>query len=297
MTSERTIHASNGFAMLLVNMVLLVGSVALFIYSMMQITPTGLPTNSIVMVIMAIVLFVVSTVMFGGYFTLQPNQGRVMILFGAYKGTIRESGFFWINPFYTKRLISLRLRNLEGEKLKVNDKMGNPIEIAVVVVWQVENTCQASFDVENYEQYVKIQSESAVRHLANSYAYDHGEEHEITLRSSVDEVSVALRKELQERLLKAGVRVEEARLTHLAYAPEIAGAMLRRQQAEAIIAARQKIVHGAVSMVQMALTELSEKKIIEMDDDRKAAMVSNLLVVLCGETEAQPVINTGTLYG
>jgi regulator of protease activity HflC (stomatin/prohibitin superfamily) len=212
------------------------------------------------------------------------------------KGTVRDEGFFWTNPFYTKRLISLRLRNLEGEKLKVNDKQGNPIEIAAVVVWQVRDTAQACFDVDNYEQYVKIQSESAVRHLANSYAYDHGEEHEITLRSGVDEVSAALGEEVQRRLAKAGVAVEEARLTHLAYAPEIAGAMLRRQQAEAIIAARQKIVHGAVSMVQMALTDLAEKQVIEFDDERKAAMVSNLLVVLCGEHDAQPVINTGTLY-
>jgi len=193
-------------------------------------------------------------------------------------------------------LLSLRLRNLEGDKLKVNDKQGNPIEIAAVVVWRVENTAQACFDVENFEHYVKIQSESAMRHLANSYAYDHGEEHEITLRSGVDEVSAALREELQQRLAKAGVTVEESRLTHLAYSPEIAGVMLRRQQAEAIIAARKMIVHGAVSMVQMALEELTTKQIVEFDEERKAAMVSNLLVVLCGEHDAQPVINTGTLY-
>jgi regulator of protease activity HflC (stomatin/prohibitin superfamily) len=180
--------------------------------------------------------------------------------------------------------------------LKVNDKRGNPIEIAAVVVWRVQDTFQACFDVENYEEYVRIQSESAVRHLANSYAYDHGEANEITLRSSVDEVSSALQKELQERVGKAGVVVEEARLTHLAYAPEIAGVMLRRQQAEAIIDARQKIVHGAVSMVKMALTELAEQQIVQLDEERKATMVGNLLVVLCGESEAQPIINTGTLY-
>ena len=231
-----------------------------------------------------------------GFFTLQPNEARVLILFGAYRGTVRESGWHWTNPLMTKKRISLRARNLNGEKLKVNDKRGNPIEIAAVVVWRVQDTFQASFDVENYEAYVHIQSESAVRHLANSYAYDHGEEHEITLRSSVDEVCAALQKELQERVAKAGVVVDEARLTHLAYAPEIAGVMLRRQQAEAIIDARQKIVHGAVSMVQMALKDLTENKVLELDEERKATMVSNLLVVLCGEKDAQPVINAGTLY-
>ncbi len=231
-----------------------------------------------------------------GFFTLQPNEARVLILFGAYKGSVRTSGFLWTNPLYTKRRISLRSRNLTGSKLKVNDKRGNPIEIAVVVVWRVEDTSQACFDVENYENYVEIQSESAVRHLANSYAYDHGMENEITLRSSVDEICSALQKELQERVGKAGVLIEEARLTHLAYAPEIAQVMLRRQQAEAIIDARQKIVHGAVTMVQMALHELAEKGIVELDEERKAAMVGNLLVVLCGEAEAQPIINTGTLY-
>ena len=232
-----------------------------------------------------------------GYFTLQPNEARVLILFGSYRGTARDSGFRWTNPLNTKQRISLRARNLNGEKLKVNDKRGNPIEIAAVVVWRVEDTAQASFDVDDYVEYVEVQSESAVRHLANCYAYDHGEEDEITLRSGVAEVSGALQKELQERLAKAGVLVEEARLTHLAYAPEIAGAMLRRQQAEAIIDARQKIVHGAVSMVEMALRELAEKEVVELDEERKATMVGNLLVVLCGETEAQPIINTGTLYG
>ena len=237
----------------------------------------------------------VAVVLFTGFFTLQPNEASVLLLFGAYQGTVRESGFYWANPFFTKNKISLRLRNMEGEKLKVNDKQGNPIEIAVVVVWRVHDTAQASFDVDNYVKYVEIQSESAVRHLANSYAYDHGEQHEITLRSGVDEVSAALKDELQQRLAKAGVAVEEARLTHLAYAPEIAGAMLRRQQAEAIIAARQMIVHGAVSMVEMALKDLSARNVIELDEARKAAMVSNLLVVLCAETAVQPVLNTGSL--
>jgi regulator of protease activity HflC (stomatin/prohibitin superfamily) len=219
-----------------------------------------------------------------------------MLLFGDYHGTVRDSGFFWANPFYSKPRISLRSRNMETQKLKVNDKRGNPIEIAAVVVWRVEDTAQALFDVEKYESYVHVQSESALRHLANSYSYDHGEEGEITLRSGMEEVSATLQNELQERLGKAGVVVEEARLTHLAYAPEIAGAMLRRQQAEAIIAARTKIVHGAVSMVQMALDELAEKQVVELDNERKASMVSNLLVVLCGESEVTPVVNTGTLY-
>jgi regulator of protease activity HflC (stomatin/prohibitin superfamily) len=244
----------------------------------------------------SITTVVVGIVFLCGHFTLQPNEARVLILFGDYQGTVRKSGFHWTNPFNSKLRVSLRSRNLEGARLKVNDKNGNPIEIAAVVVWRVNETAQAIFDVQSYEEYVRVQSESAVRHLANSYAYDHGEEGEITLRSGVDEVSLALRDELHLRLAKAGVEVEEARLTHLAYAPEIAGAMLRRQQAEAIIAARQKIVHGAVSMVEMALNDLTNKQVVELDNERKAAMVSNLLVVLCGEHDATPVINTGTLY-
>jgi regulator of protease activity HflC (stomatin/prohibitin superfamily) len=250
----------------------------------------------------------------------------VLILFGAYKGTVRKSGFWWANPFYARvrgrvpispgehathaaktgshnlhhralsAKISLRARNFNSEKLKVNDKRGNPIEIAAVVVWRVEDTAKTAFDVDDYESYIHIQSEAAIRHIASLYAYDRGDEHELTLRESADEVAAALKKELQERLDKAGVVVEETRLTHLAYAPEIAQAMLRRQQAEAVIAARQKIVHGAVSMVDMALRELAEKAVVKLDDERKASMVSNLLVVLCGEAEATPVINTGTLY-
>jgi regulator of protease activity HflC (stomatin/prohibitin superfamily) len=220
----------------------------------------------------------------------------VLILFGTYKGTQRQSGFYWTNPFKRKVRVSLRARNLNGEKLKVNDLRGNPIEIAAVVVWRVQDTAHARFDVENYESYVQIQSETAVRHVASTYAYDDGEANEVTLRGGGDTVSAALTRELQERLAKAGVYVEEARLTHLAYAPEIAQAMLRRQQAEAVISARRKIVQGAVSMVEMALNELSEKRVVTLDEERKAAMVSNLLVVLCGESEAHPVINTGTLY-
>jgi regulator of protease activity HflC (stomatin/prohibitin superfamily) len=262
-----------------------------------------------------------------GFFTLQPNEARVLILFGVYKGTVRTSGFYWANPFNSngrqegskhgvdgritrtrpasiglpgrylgRNKLSLRARTLNGEKLKVNDKRGNPIEIAAVVVWRIEDTAQALFDVDDYENYVPIQSESALRHLANLYTYDDGEGTETTLRSNVDEVSQALKIELQERLSKAGVTVDEARLTHLAYAPEIAQVMLRRQQAEAVIAARQKIVQGAVSMVDMALRELADKDVVQLDDERRAAMVSNLMVVLCSESEVHPVVNTGTLY-
>ncbi len=242
-------------------------------------------------------LFLLAVRFLVGHFTLQPNQARVLILFGAYHGTVRQSGFHWANPFYSKGMkVSLRAHNFSTEKLKVNDKRGNPIEIAAVVVWRVRDTAQAKFDVEDYEEYVDVQSESAVRHLASSYAYDQGEEDEITLRSNADEVSASLKHELQMRLDKAGVVVEEARITHLAYAPEIAQAMLRRQQAEAIIAARQKIVQGAVTMVEMALQYLADKKVVQLDDERRAAMVSNLLVVLCGEAEVTPVVNTGTLY-
>jgi regulator of protease activity HflC (stomatin/prohibitin superfamily) len=264
-----------------------------------------------------------------GFFTLEPNEARVLILFGAYKGTVRSSGFHWANPLYArsrgvvpgstpmpkkvklgplsmsdgsttqaklKTKLSLRVHNFNSPTLKVNDKRGNPVEIAAVVVWRVEDTAQAVFDVEDYESYVQVQSETAIRSIASLYAYDHGEEHEATLRSGGDEVSLELKKELEVRLAKAGVVVEEARLTHLAYAPEIAPAMLRRQQAEAVIAAREKIVLGAVSMVEMALNELAKKNVVTLDEERKAAMVSNLLVVLCGTEEASPVINTGTLY-
>ncbi len=235
-------------------------------------------------------------IMLAGFFTLQPNEAAVIILFGAYKGTVKTSGWHWANPFYTKKKISLRQRNLNGEKLKVNDEMGNPIEIATVIVWRVDNTAEAVFDVENYTDYVRTQSESALRHLAGLYPYDSNDEKQLSLRGSADEVSGALKAELQIRLSKAGVVVEEARLSHLAYAPEIAAAMLQRQQASAIIAARQKIVEGAVGMVEMALNMLNENGIVELDEERKAAMVSNLLVVLCGERSTQPIINTGTLH-
>jgi hypothetical protein len=244
-------------------------------------------------------LFILGVFVLSGLYMLQPNEAAILLLFGAYKGTDRTEGLRWANPFYKKQKISLRAHNLASDRLKVNDKRGNPIEIAAAIVWRVQDTAQASFDVEDYEEYVRIQAEAAVRHLASSYAYDEGEdlhEGEITLRAGQDRVAQSLIRELTDRFDQAGIVVEDAKLTHLAYAPEIAQVMLRRQQAEAIIAARSKIVHGAVSMVEMALKGLSERDIVHLDDERRAAMVSNLLVVLCSEGEAQPVINTGTLY-
>jgi len=237
-----------------------------------------------------------------GLYMLQPNQAALLTLFGSYRGTDRADGLRWANPFYVKKKISVRARNFNSEKLKVNDKRGNPIEIAAAIVWKIDDTAQATFDVDNYEAYVLTQAESAVRHLAMSYAYDNLDEHdpnaahEQTLRSSTDEVGAALREELQARFAQAGIVVVDAKLTHLAYAPEIAGTMLRRQQAEAVIAARHKIVQGAVGMVDLALTGLAERGLISLDDERKAAMVSNLLVVLCSDHDATPVVNTGTLY-
>ncbi|MFA6564911.1 MAG: SPFH domain-containing protein [Verrucomicrobiia bacterium] len=327
---EREVQVLNGWLMLPVVIALLLGGIGMIVCSIvLGVERMGPPVWSLF--VPGVLLIPTTIIMFCGFFTLQPNEARVLILFGAYRGTVRVSGFHWGNPFYSnggqrggfaarmaemqtqinaakvgtaapqpktpsRHKISLRARNLNGDRLKVNDKRGNPIEIAAVIVWRVRDTAQAAFDVDDYENYVRIQSESALRHLASAYAYDHGEDNEVTLRSAVDEVSQALRAELQERLAKAGVQVDEARLTHLAYAPEIAQAMLRRQQAEAVIAARQKIVHGAVSMVEMALRELAEKHVVQLDDERKAAMVSNLMVVLCGESEVHPVVNTGTLY-
>jgi regulator of protease activity HflC (stomatin/prohibitin superfamily) len=324
---EQVVRVQNGWVMLILLIAALLGNIALMVFVIADgVQTTGQP-HGWLLGIAALALPIV-IILLTGLFTLQPNQARVLVLFGAYKGTVRTPGFHWGNPFYSRgpqagntlqariaaakgiatapaseqktmgmNKISLRARTLNGDKLKVNDKRGNPIEIAAVVVWRVEDTAQAMFDVDNYQNYVPIQSESALRHLASLYAYDHSEEDtEITLRSNVDEVSKSLRDELQERLSKAGVVVDEARLTHLAYAPEIAQAMLRRQQAEAVIAARTKIVQGAVSMVDMALKELAEKHVVTLDDERRAAMVSNLMVVLCGEAEVHPVVNTGTLY-
>ncbi len=294
MTQERTIQATSGWLQLPINLGMVAGGPVVFLVGVGTSTAGSSPMVGVFLCFCGVVLGLAGLICLGGHFTLQPNEGCVLSFFGPYVGTVRESGFYWVNPFMTKRKISLRSRNFEGTKLKVNDKGGNPIEIAAVVVWRVENSAQACFDVDDYDNYVRIQSETALRHLANSYAYDHGEEHEITLRSGMDEVSAALRAELQDRLKLAGVTVDEARLTHLAYASEIAGVMLRRQQAEAIIAARQKIVHGAVSMVEMALKDLEQKQIVSFDATQKASLVTNLLVVLCSESEAQPVVNAGT---
>lgn len=280
---------ASGGPMLLMSFLVLALSVVTFM--------VGVGSEINALLVLSLVLFVVFIFILPGFFTIQPNQAMVLILFGKYAGTIKKEGWHWANPFNTKKKISLRSRNINGEKIKVNDEMGNPIEIAAVIVWRVENTAEAIFDVDNYVDYVNVQSESALRHLAGMYPYDNTEDtHTISLRGSADEVAEALKNELQQRLGKAGVIVEEARLSHLAYAPEIAAAMLQRQQAAAIIAARQKIVEGAVGMVQMALNKLSENEIVELDEERKAAMVSNLLVVLCGERNTQPVINTGTLH-
>ncbi|NWJ49734.1 MAG: SPFH domain-containing protein [Bacteroidetes bacterium] len=242
-------------------------------------------------------LLVCGFITFGGYLVINPNEASVLILFGDYVGTANENGFYWVNPFFVKKKISLRARNRDSEPIKVNDKLGNPIMIGIVLVWRVQNTFKASFEVDDYVRFVEIQSESAIRKLAGHYAYDNFDEEqkEITLRSGGEEVHVQLETELSERLLIAGIEVIEARITYLAYAQEIAGAMLRRQQATAIVAARFKIVEGAVSMVEMALDQLSKKHIIDLDDERKAAMVSNMMVVLCSDKDASPVINTGTL--
>lgn len=287
-TREVATTAGSGFPMLVVTFGLLAGAVALFIAAGMRHEPVlGIAG------VLALLGFVLSI---PGYFTVQPNQARVLLLFGRYVGTVREVGFHWTNPFRTKKSVSLRAHTLNGDRLKVNDRSGNPIEIAAVVVWRVRETAQAVFDVEDYVDFVKIQSETAVRHLASTHPYDGGTDEEPSLRGSADAVAKELQAELQARLEMAGVDVLEARLAHLAYAPEIAGAMLRRQQAAAIIAARQRIVEGAVGMVEMALDHLAKREVVHLDDERRAAMVSNLLVVLCSEQAAQPVVNSGTLY-
>lgn len=286
MNQEKEYQALNGWLMLAVTLAVLAVIIYLFVQAIRVDAPPSVP---------AIILLIVFGLLCAGFFIVEPNGSKVLLLFGSYSGTVKSSGFWWANPFFTKRSVSLRARTLNGEKLKVNDLAGNPVEIAAVVVWRVRDTYRASFEVDNYEQYVHTQSESAVRHLASSYPYD-AEDETVSLRRNAEEVSHDLQKELQERLALAGVEVMEARLTHLAYAQEIAGAMLRRQQAAAIIAARQKIVDGAVGMVEMALDKLEQYEKLHLDEERKAAMVSNLLVVLCSEHAAQPVLNTGTLY-
>jgi regulator of protease activity HflC (stomatin/prohibitin superfamily) len=286
-SSEKDASTANGIAMLL----LLIGIGVAEIVGVASLKEGFLA--------IAAVLAVAFIFIAGGFFMLQPNEAGVVTLFGAYLGTEREPGLRWTLPWNGRRKLSVRTRNHNIETLKVNDKRGNPIEIGAVVVWRVDDSAQALFDVEDFENFVKVQSESALRHVATRYNYDFGEEHEadeVTLRGGAEAVAESLRDELQERVAQAGVLIEEAKLTHLAYAPEIAGAMLRRQQAEAVISARAKIVIGAVSMVEAALKSLSEKRLVELDDERRAAMVSNLMVVLCSDRDTQPVINTGTLY-
>lgn len=288
MSREIEVKAVSGWLMLAVEFAL-AGLTAFLIYVL------GTAGETTVNVVAVVILALLTVLVPNGFIVVEPNGSKVLLLFGSYTGTVKRSGFQWVNPFNTKRAISLRARTLNGDKLKVNDLAGNPVEIAAIVVWRVRDTFGASFEVDDYGQYVSMQSEAAVRHLASSYPYD-ADEDTVSLRRNVDEVSASLQAELQERLDRAGVEVMEARLSHLAYAPEIASAMLRRQQAAAIIAARQRIVEGAVGMVEMALDRLEEYRKLELDQEHKAAMVSNLLVVLCSEHAAQPVLNTGTLY-
>ncbi|MBI1343755.1 MAG: SPFH domain-containing protein [Terrimonas sp.] len=285
---EKIIKPVSGYWALLLSLIILSASVYCFIH----IQEGGW------MIAGAILCLIGSIFIMSGLMVIYPNHSRVLNFFGNYKGTAKDDGLFFVNPLFTKLKISLRSENLQGQTLKVNDKMGNPIEIGAVVVWQVGDTYKAAYEVEDYEGYVKVQSEAAVRHLANSFPYDNLEdEHaDITLRDGGDKVNGILEKELAERLAPAGIIIKEARIAHLAYAQEIAGAMLQRQQATAIVAARTKIVEGAVGMVEMALEMLNRKQIVELDEEKKAAMVSNLMVVLCGEKAAQPILNTGTLY-
>jgi regulator of protease activity HflC (stomatin/prohibitin superfamily) len=288
MLREREIRGLPGWLMLFLLLAVVIGSIWMLIASGRDGDGRG--------VLLWIVVEVVALVCLFGLTVVNPNEGRVVQLFGTYKGTLKAQGLWWVNPLTVRRRVSLRVRNFETAKLKVNDHDGNPIEIAAVVVWRVVDTAEAKFLVDDYEQFVHVQSESAVRNLATSYPYDAHQEGQLSLRISAMEINHRLRGEIQERLSKAGMEVTEARLSHLAYAPEIASAMLRRQQASAIIAARQKIVEGAVGMVEMALDLLSAKQVVQLDEERKATMVSNLLVVLCSDRDAQPVVNAGTLY-
>ncbi|WP_206674578.1 SPFH domain-containing protein [Rheinheimera pleomorphica] len=284
MLQERMINSKGGFGMIGILLMLQLAGIV------------GVVVLPGVMKALALLLAVVVFICWFGFYMVHPNQSAVLQLFGRYVGTDLNNGLRWSNPLYSKQKVSLRVRNFESSKMKVNDNAGNPVEIAAVVVWKVVDSAEAVFEVDNYENFVNIQSESAIRHLASSYAYDAGNDEAISLRSSTDEVTELLKQEIQARLNKAGVQVLEARISHLAYAPEIASAMLQRQQAAAIVAARQQIVEGAVGMVETALQRLSERNVIELDDERKAAMVSNLLVVLCGDHHVQPVLNTGSLY-
>jgi len=285
---ERLVSAPSGIPALIGLIVLLLADGAWFVHS--------IQSQTVWAVITAILIAIVLLVCLGGFFTVAPNEGKVLQFFGRYVGTVRDSGPRWANPFYSKRGVSLRVRNFESSKLKVNDSDGNPIEIAAVVVWQVVDTAEALFQVNDYEDFVHIQSESALRQMAQTYPYDSHDTGAVSLRSHGTEITDHLQNEIQERLASAGVKVIEARISHLAFAPEIAQAMLQRQQAGAIIAARTRIVEGAVTMVEMALDQLKTRGVVQLDEERKAAMVSNLLVVLCGERGTQPIVNTGTLY-
>jgi regulator of protease activity HflC (stomatin/prohibitin superfamily) len=285
MANEKVIKGTSGWLMLLVLLLIAVAAV----YALINLESVWAKAGSVV-------LLIVDIVCLAGLTVVNPNEASVVTLFGVYKGSIKHAGFWWVNPLTTRRKLSLRVRNFESSKLKVNERDGNPIEIAAVVVWRIVETFEACFNVDDYENFVHVQSESAVRNLATTYPYDSHEDAHISLRLSAGEVADRMRHEIQDRLAKAGIDVIEARISHLAYAPEIAGAMLRRQQASAVIAARTKIVEGAVGMVEMALHELSRKNVVELDEERKAAMVSNLLVVLCSERGVEPVVNTGTLY-
>ena len=286
-STERPASTANGLLMLLLGLLLIVGGPVV----------VALNPESVLQVVGGVVTALLGLLLLCGLYALQPNEGMAILLFGDYRGTDRKTGLRWVLPWYTRKKISLRVRNLTSDKLKVNDKRGNPIEIAANVVWRVEDSAQALFDVDDYQAFVNIQVDTGLRDLASHYAYDHGVEHELTLRADAEDVAARLRDELAGRVSVAGLTVDEARLAHLAYAPEIASAMLKRQQAEAVLAARRLIVKGAVGMVENALTDLGERGVVELDEDRKAAMVSNLLVVLCADREAQPVVNTGTLYG
>lgn len=308
-----------GISMVIFNIIFLVATVMLFVWS---VSPeTLLNGMATFYVILAVVLFFINVLCWCGFILIEPNEARVLIFFGEYRGTVKQNGFFWVNPFYGKKKLTLRARNLDATPIKVNDKAGNPVLIGMVVVWKVVDTYKASFDVDNasmssniagtgshdnvnskmkaYEHFVQIQSDAALRYMAGLYPYDHlqsDDSDELTLRSGGDEMNEILENQINDRLAIAGIRVVEARVNYIAYAPEIAAVMLRRQQADAIIAAREKIVEGAVGMVQIALNKLSEENIIELDDDKKAAMVSNLMVVLCGEENVKPIVNSGTLY-
>jgi regulator of protease activity HflC (stomatin/prohibitin superfamily) len=284
MNTEKIINPPSGYGVFALFLALLAAMVLSF-YAEAMVTGVIVGAINFILVLPGLII-------------INPNESKVLTLFGSYVGTVKKDGFFWVNPFTIKKKVSLRAFNLNGQQLKVNDSVGNPIEIAAVIVWQIKDTANATFAVENYLQYVNIQSEAAVRHLANSFPYDSFEDEtaSISLRGGAEKVSILLEKELNERLDRAGIEVLEARISHLAYAPEIAHTMLQRQQASAIISARRLIVEGAVGMVEMALQRLSEKNIVDLDEERKAAMVSNLLVVLCGDRSVNPVVNTGTLY-